>query len=56
MKTVSSVLRETEEEPPPFLRTWKRIYAAVLGYLAALIALLFSVTWYFAPVLNHPPR
>lgn len=25
------------DEPPPFLKTWKRVYTAVLLYLAALI-------------------
>jgi hypothetical protein len=27
------------EEPPPFLGTWPRLYAATLVYLAAVIAL-----------------
>jgi hypothetical protein len=30
-------------EAPPFLRTWPRVYGAVLGYLAALVALLYAV-------------
>ncbi|MBV8071813.1 MAG: hypothetical protein JO270_18025 [Acidobacteriaceae bacterium] len=34
-------------EPPPFLRTWKRVYIAVLCYLAALIAALYAVTQHF---------
>jgi len=33
-----------EDEPPPFLRSWPRVYAAVLGYLAILILLLYAVT------------
>lgn len=35
------------EEPPPILGTWTRIYAAVIVYLAALIAAfyLFSKAW-----------
>jgi hypothetical protein len=27
------------DEPPPFLGTWRRVYTAVLLYLALLIAL-----------------
>jgi hypothetical protein len=27
-----------EEEPPPFLGSWTRVYAAVLVYLAAIVA------------------
>jgi hypothetical protein len=26
------------DEPPPFLGTWRRVYAAILIYLAAIIA------------------
>jgi len=29
------------EEPPPFLGAWRRVYAAVVVYLAASIALLY---------------
>ena len=29
--------RHAVEEPPPFLGTWGRVYAAVLLYLALLI-------------------
>ena len=32
------------DEPPPFLRSWRRMYAAVLGYLAVLIALFYLFT------------
>lgn len=39
--------REVIDEPPPFLRTWGRVYAGVLGYLAALIALLYVLTQHF---------
>lgn len=28
-----------DEEPPPFFGTWNRVYAAVIVYLALLIAL-----------------
>jgi hypothetical protein len=30
-----------KDEPPPFLRTWPRVYAAVLGWLALLIVLFY---------------
>jgi hypothetical protein len=33
-----------EDEPPPFLGSWPRVYAAVIGYLAILILLLYAVT------------
>lgn len=39
--------REVVDEPPPFLRTWGRVYAGVLCYLAALIALLYILTQHF---------
>jgi hypothetical protein len=29
------------EEPPPFLGTWRRVYAAVVLYLAFLIVLFY---------------
>ncbi len=29
------------DEPPPFLRSWKRVYIAVLLYLAVLIFLFY---------------
>jgi hypothetical protein len=32
------------DEPPPFLGTWRRIYIAILIYLAALIAVLYLFT------------
>jgi hypothetical protein len=36
-----------DDEPPPFLGTWKRVYSAVLVYVLALILLFlwFTVTW-----------
>lgn len=40
--------RDVPDEPPPFLRTWRRIYSGVLIYLAALIALFFLFTKAFA--------
>jgi hypothetical protein len=35
------------EEPPPFLGTWKRVYIAILIYLAAIIGLFawFTARW-----------
>jgi len=32
---------EMPDEPPPFLGNWRRIYMAVLIYLAGLIALFY---------------
>ena len=32
---------EPPDEPPPFLRSWRRVYAAVLGYLLLLIVLFY---------------
>jgi hypothetical protein len=40
--------REVPDEPPPFLGTWRRVYAGVLLYLAILIALFFLFTKAFA--------
>ena len=37
------------DEPPPFLGTWRRVYALVILYLALLIASLYAMTWAFAP-------
>ena len=33
--------REVRDAPPPFLGRWGRVYAAVLAFLAALIALFY---------------
>jgi hypothetical protein len=32
------------DEPPPFLGTWKRVYAAILIYLGLIIAGLYLFT------------
>jgi hypothetical protein len=32
------------DEPPPFLRTWPRVYGAVLIYLAVVITTLYLFT------------
>jgi hypothetical protein len=36
--------RDVPDEPPPFLGTWKRVYRAVLLYLACIIALFYLFT------------
>ncbi|HET8550347.1 MAG TPA: hypothetical protein VFL57_20190 [Bryobacteraceae bacterium] len=33
-----------DEEPPPILKTWRRLYAAVLLWLATLIVLFYLFT------------
>ena len=30
------------DEPPPFLRAWRWVYLAVLGWLALLIVLFYA--------------
>jgi hypothetical protein len=45
----SSETRTVVDEPPPFLETWPRVYAAVLVYLAALIAIFYAFTVAFRP-------
>ncbi len=37
------------EERPPILGTWRRLYLAVLGWLAALIVLFYLFSEAFAP-------
>jgi hypothetical protein len=32
------------DEPPPFLGTWRRVYTAILVYLAVLIAGFYLFT------------
>jgi len=49
------------DEPPPFMRTWNRIYAAIIIYTCALILSLYLMTIVLnpdsglnpAPGLNH---
>jgi hypothetical protein len=36
------------EEPPPLLKTWPRLYTAVLLYLVMLIAGLYTFTRIFS--------
>ena len=38
-----------EDEPPPVLGTWPRVYKAVLIYLAIVIATFYAFTRYYAP-------
>jgi len=37
------------DEPPPFLGSWRRVYTAVLVYLAVLIAGFYVFTRVYAP-------
>ena len=37
-------LRQVPDEPPPFLRTWRRVYIAVLIYLCFVIAAAYLFT------------
>jgi hypothetical protein len=41
--------RAVIDDPPPFLGTWPRVYAAVVVYLAALIAAFYAFTVAFRP-------
>jgi hypothetical protein len=36
------------DEPPPFLGSWGRLYAAVLGWLALLVVLFYLITLAFS--------
>jgi hypothetical protein len=42
-------VREPDDEPPPFLGTWGRVYAAILVYLFVLIAFLAWFSGAFRP-------
>lgn len=37
------------EESPPFLGSWRRVYAAVIAWLAFLILLFYGFSRRFAP-------
>jgi hypothetical protein len=43
--------REQEQtdtiEAPPFLKTWPRVYSAIVSYLALLVAVLYIITKVF---------
>ena len=36
------------DEPPPFLRSWRNVYVAVLVYLVLIIASFYAFTRAFA--------
>ncbi len=38
-----------DEEPPPILGTWRRLYAAVAAFLAGLILLFYLFGRAFTP-------
>jgi len=40
--------RDLPDEPPPFLGTWRHVYAAVVVYLALVIAACYAFTRLFA--------
>ena len=37
------------DEPPPFLGSWRRVYVAVIIYVAVLIAVFYA----FTKAFNH---
>jgi hypothetical protein len=41
-------IRDVPDEPPPFLGTWPRVYAAVIVYLFLLISLFYAFTRMFS--------
>jgi hypothetical protein len=38
---------EEKDEKPPFLKTWRNVYALVIGTLVVLIILFYLFTKYF---------
>jgi len=42
-------LRPVQDDPPPFLGSWPRVYTFVVVYLACVIALFYWFTQSFAP-------
>jgi hypothetical protein len=40
-------MTQPPDEPPPFLRSWNRVYAAVAVYLVVLILLFYWFTRIF---------
>jgi hypothetical protein len=36
-----------DPEPPPFLHSWRNVYALVLGWLTFLIGMFYLFTRYF---------
>src|SRR5689334_14577160 len=49
IESVSEPQRTIIDEPPPFLGTWKRVYWAVIFYLACVIGLFYWFTRSFSP-------
>jgi hypothetical protein len=41
-------LHDMPDEPPPLLGSWRRVYVAVVAYLAVLITLCYLFTRAFA--------
>jgi hypothetical protein len=41
-------LKTVPDEPPPLLKTWPRVYTAVLAYLVLLILTLYGFTRLFS--------
>jgi len=39
---------DSQEERPPFFRTWRRLYLAVLGNLVLLIVVFYLLTRMFS--------
>jgi hypothetical protein len=41
--------KEVIDDPPPFCRTWGRVYMVVIAYLAVLIIVFWAFTRAFVP-------
>ncbi len=39
---------EVKNDPPPFLKSWKQLYAIVIGELVILIVLFYWITKFFS--------
>jgi hypothetical protein len=48
MNPVPPGFGQSEDEPPPFLGSWRRVYIVVLIYLACVIAAFYTFTRIFA--------
>ena len=42
------MIRQPDDEPPPLLGTWRRVYTAILIYLACVITAFYIFTRVFA--------
>ncbi len=47
MNSKDTIPEASDDEPPPFLGRWRRVYLAVLCYLFVLIAALYVVSRVF---------